>query len=193
MFSGAADEGNSGGPLLRNGQVVGVVTAMTAQYGYAVPSAIVQLTLEGWRIGLIDESPPIDARRYVPSLDAHATSLRFFKGIKELTPKPPPASQRVYEQRFPKDARNSFSSNIFWELGLKHPVKDQKIAFVIDWDILNEDETFTYRSRQGSTIERTLTHTNHPGLITPQLKPGRYKILISIDRKLIATGTLEIY
>jgi len=53
VFSGAAAEGNSGGPLLWNGKVVGVVTEVLSQYGYAVPIPILRLALRGWGVSLV--------------------------------------------------------------------------------------------------------------------------------------------
>jgi len=52
VFSGAAVEGNSGGPLMVTGKVVGVVTEVSGQYGYAVPIPIVRLALRGWGVPL---------------------------------------------------------------------------------------------------------------------------------------------
>lgn len=51
-FSGAADEGNSGGPLLIDGKVVGVVTEMISQFGYATPAVTMQFALKGWGVKL---------------------------------------------------------------------------------------------------------------------------------------------
>ena len=47
------EEGNSGGPLLMNGRVVGMVTT-TAGFGVAKPAIFVQATLRGWDV----EIPP---------------------------------------------------------------------------------------------------------------------------------------
>lgn len=52
VFSGAVDEGNSGGPVLFEEQVVGVVMEAGNGFGNAVPSSIVRLALEGWKIPL---------------------------------------------------------------------------------------------------------------------------------------------
>jgi hypothetical protein len=46
VFSGAVEEGNSGGPLLLNGRVVGVVTRTIPPFSYASPSVIAQYVLE---------------------------------------------------------------------------------------------------------------------------------------------------
>lgn len=48
IFSGGPDEGSSGGPLLKNGKVVGVVTQAKDGNGFATPALIVAATLEGW-------------------------------------------------------------------------------------------------------------------------------------------------
>jgi Trypsin-like peptidase domain len=48
IFSGGPDEGSSGGPLLKNGRVVGVVTQARDGNGFATPALIVAAALEGW-------------------------------------------------------------------------------------------------------------------------------------------------
>lgn len=47
-FSGAVEEGNSGGPLLYQGHVIGVVMEVTGQFGSAKPAQIAQFTVENW-------------------------------------------------------------------------------------------------------------------------------------------------
>ena len=47
-FSGAVEEGNSGGPLLYQGKVIGVIVEITRQFGNAKPSQIAQFTVENW-------------------------------------------------------------------------------------------------------------------------------------------------
>lgn len=49
-FSGAVDEGSSGGPLIKEGQVIGVVTEAISPFAYAVPAVIAQYTLESWGV-----------------------------------------------------------------------------------------------------------------------------------------------
>jgi hypothetical protein len=50
VFSGAIDEGNSGGPLLKNHQVVGIVTEASPPFAYAAPAVLAQYALESWGI-----------------------------------------------------------------------------------------------------------------------------------------------
>jgi hypothetical protein len=49
-FTGFVGEGNSGGPLLLHEQVLGIVTEMRGQLGYAVPMVTAQIALEGWGV-----------------------------------------------------------------------------------------------------------------------------------------------
>ena len=44
------EEGHSGGPLLLNGGVIGVVSDARERLGYAVPASILSVALTGWRI-----------------------------------------------------------------------------------------------------------------------------------------------
>ena len=46
----AVQEGNSGGPILLNGSVVGVLTEIQKDFGYGVPSSITQIALKGWGV-----------------------------------------------------------------------------------------------------------------------------------------------
>ncbi len=49
-FQALVEEGHSGGPLVLNGQVIGVVSDTRDRLGYAVPASIVSVALDGWRI-----------------------------------------------------------------------------------------------------------------------------------------------
>jgi len=53
IFSGAIDKGNSGGPLLKAGQVIGVVTSNEDPFSFATPAVIAQYILDsrGIRFG----------------------------------------------------------------------------------------------------------------------------------------------
>ena len=49
-FQALVEEGHSGGPLLLNGQVIGVVSDARERLGYAVPASILSVALTGWRV-----------------------------------------------------------------------------------------------------------------------------------------------
>jgi hypothetical protein len=53
-FSGEVAEGNSGGPLLQNGRVIGVIMQTGRMVSYAVPIASARFALEGWGVELTD-------------------------------------------------------------------------------------------------------------------------------------------
>ncbi len=49
-FQALVEEGHSGGPLLLNGQVIGIVSETRERLGYAVPASILAVALRGWDI-----------------------------------------------------------------------------------------------------------------------------------------------
>lgn len=59
-FSGTADEGNSGGPVLFQNKVVGIVTEVGAKFNTAVPAVVARFALDGWGVRLLEEArqPP---------------------------------------------------------------------------------------------------------------------------------------
>jgi hypothetical protein len=54
-FSGAVEEGNSGGPLIKEGQVIGVVVTTQLLFSYAAPTVITQYVLESWGVKFGDQ------------------------------------------------------------------------------------------------------------------------------------------
>lgn len=50
IFSGAVEKGSSGGPLIKDDQVVGIITRKSQQWAYAAPAVIAQYALESWAI-----------------------------------------------------------------------------------------------------------------------------------------------
>ncbi|MGE3151160.1 MAG: serine protease [Nitrospiraceae bacterium] len=57
-FSGTADEGNSGGPVLFQGRVVGIVTQVGAKFNTAVPAVVARFALDSWGVRLSEEPKP---------------------------------------------------------------------------------------------------------------------------------------
>ncbi len=49
-FQALVEEGHSGGPILLEGKVIGVVSDARDRLGYAVPASILAVALTGWRI-----------------------------------------------------------------------------------------------------------------------------------------------
>lgn len=50
ILTGAVDEGNSGGPLVKDGVVIGVIASNQGNVTYAVPAVIAKYTLESWNV-----------------------------------------------------------------------------------------------------------------------------------------------
>ena len=77
FFDAKADEGNSGGPLLYNGKVIGVVTQL-GQFGSAKPALIAYFTLENWHIFSAVPREPINSptvRKPTPPSNSHLGSV----------------------------------------------------------------------------------------------------------------------
>lgn len=59
LSGGAIDEGNSGGPVIKNGKVVGVVHGLQGKFAKAMPVSVVTGMLEGWGLSLaVDSGKP---------------------------------------------------------------------------------------------------------------------------------------
>lgn len=60
LLSGDLEEGNSGGPVLKQGKVIGLVTS-TDERGQAVPAQIVAVTLQGWGVVIATDGKNVTA------------------------------------------------------------------------------------------------------------------------------------
>lgn len=65
-FDGAVDEGNSGGPLIKEGRVIGVITEVGHKFTCATPAAIAQYSLSGWGIESTRTPQPKPTKRAIP-------------------------------------------------------------------------------------------------------------------------------
>lgn len=79
-FTGAVDEGNSGGPLIKNGLVIGVITEIIEKYNYAQPADTVESFLRGWRVGFSDDS---DKRLVQDAINRFAREQRIIVHLTE--------------------------------------------------------------------------------------------------------------
>jgi TPR repeat protein len=52
LSGGAIDEGNSGGPVIKGGKVIGVVHGLQGKFAKAMPASVVAGTLEGWGVAM---------------------------------------------------------------------------------------------------------------------------------------------
>ena len=58
IFTGPVEEGNSGGPLLLGGRVIGLITDVVGSYKYAKPSVIAQYELKNWQLPFTEPGLP---------------------------------------------------------------------------------------------------------------------------------------
>jgi hypothetical protein len=68
-FAGIADEGNSGGPVLFQGKVVGIVTEVGQKFNYAAPAVTARYALESWGIRFPKEGTPDQAEGSAEPID----------------------------------------------------------------------------------------------------------------------------
>ena len=66
-FTAPADEGNSGGPLLMKGKVLGIITEATEQFAHATPALIAKFALESWGVKFSDNPTSDDISPVVSS------------------------------------------------------------------------------------------------------------------------------
>ena len=69
-FTAAADEGNSGGPLIKDGKAIGVITEVAGQFGYAAPAVTVRFALQGWDAPLGEARPESLDKQGEPGYEA---------------------------------------------------------------------------------------------------------------------------
>jgi len=94
-FSGAVAEGNSGGPVLYQGRVIGVVMEVTGQFGNAKPAQIARFTVENWP-GYPRHTVTTDPS---PEPDANST------GVLSSSVEPKPGMARLVIETTPADAQ----------------------------------------------------------------------------------------
>ncbi len=65
-FTGAADEGSSGSPVIRNGWVTAIVAEKSGDFGFAVPAAAMRFALEGWGLKLTPDDVLTHSKQATP-------------------------------------------------------------------------------------------------------------------------------
>jgi hypothetical protein len=92
-----------------------------------------------------------------------------------------------------KNISNYHSSNIFWEVCLKHPSKGSSNAFGIQWKIFDEDSKYVYGLSIGSELQANTSHSYHPGLVYQKLEPGSYRLDICVKDEIAESNTFEVF
>jgi hypothetical protein len=89
-LDGRIEEGNSGGPILKDGRVVGLITRAQGGLGLATPASIVELVLRGWGLAvsrsdtLVAPPPPIRPTETVGSDKRYGLRFTATEGRKML-------------------------------------------------------------------------------------------------------------
>jgi hypothetical protein len=130
----------------------------------------------------------------IPSLNARVTELLLFESAYD----PPPAEQRVYQQRFASDT----SRYINWELNLEHPAPGRPIDFVITAIWYQDNGTGSweeiFRQTKAASIEGEWTSSYHNlgyGCDDPVncWEVGSYRVDIYVAGNMIASAPFQIY
>jgi hypothetical protein len=104
-FSGIIGEGNSGGPLLLEGKVIGIITQMGSKVSYANPITSARFAIEGWGVKL-QESDEALLPKEITGKDGAIMVLvsagEFLMG---------PEKQRVYIDPFYIDKKSMKTNN----------------------------------------------------------------------------------
>jgi hypothetical protein len=85
LSGGAIDEGNSGGPIIKGGKVIGVVQGLQGKFARAMPASMVVDMLDGWGIALAPEIGNSTSQDDKRSTDAERGSIDYsnFEQVKK--------------------------------------------------------------------------------------------------------------
>jgi S1-C subfamily serine protease len=118
LSGGAIDEGNSGGPVIKGGKVIGVVQGLQGKFARAMPAAMVAGTLEGWGIAMAPEagkSVSEDAQR---ATDAQVGSIDYsnFEQVKKAADRADPRAMYQLAEMYSegKGVSENFSEAAKW-------------------------------------------------------------------------------
>ena len=93
-FTAPADEGNSGGPLLLRGKVIGVVTEVGGKFGHATPALIAHFTLENWHV--LASGPAVQSAQEPAKSSEKAIIAPRAQGLASLTIDSSPPDAEVF-------------------------------------------------------------------------------------------------
>ncbi len=77
LSGGAIDEGNSGGPVIKGGNVIGVLQGLQGKFARAMPAAMVAGTLDGWGLATAPEAARPAGEEVQPVAGAAAGSIDY--------------------------------------------------------------------------------------------------------------------
>ena len=77
LSGGAIDEGNSGGPVIKGGKVIGVVHELKGKFAKAMPASVVVGTLEGWGVAMAADIAKPASEDATGTTDAQMGSIDY--------------------------------------------------------------------------------------------------------------------
>jgi TPR repeat protein len=97
LSGGAIDEGNSGGPVIKGGKVIGVVQGLQGKFARAMPAGMVVGMLDGWGIAVAPETGTAISQDDKRVTDAEAGSIDYsnFDQVKKAADRADPRA--MYE------------------------------------------------------------------------------------------------
>ncbi|MBN1545186.1 MAG: zinc-ribbon domain-containing protein [Syntrophaceae bacterium] len=123
------------------------------------------------------------------SISKYVTSVRFFESDYTVPPKP----QRIYKRDF-----STYKTRyINWELNLKFPAVKKRTDFGIHAVWYRPDGSVHFKETMKAYVDsgwKNSWHVSGLGNKVPgSWRPGRYKIVFSVDNRKIASGTFTIH
>ncbi len=124
----------------------------------------------------------------VPSLNARVTEVRFFETGDVLVP----TADRVYRQSL----NQSITRSVGWELNLVHPPPASQTAFSVKAIYYRPDGSIQTTQTLAANLPAASTLSSNAlgtGWTLPGNWPiGIYKVELSVDSKLVASGEFEV-
>jgi TPR repeat protein len=97
LSGGAIDEGNSGGPVIKGGKVIGVVHELKEKFAKAMPASVVVGTLEGWDVAMAADVTKPASEDAKGAADAQTGSIDYsnFAQVKKAAERGDPKAMDV--------------------------------------------------------------------------------------------------
>ena len=123
------------------------------------------------------------------ALDATVESVRFFEGGRNT----PPNKERRFATQF-ASANTKF---LYWQLALKYPKPKRKVDFKVKAVCYKPDGGVLFTQDMSAYVKSGWTsswHTMGWGNTVPgkAWRPGRYKVMLSVDGRRIAQGHFDV-
>ncbi|MEK6639956.1 MAG: trypsin-like peptidase domain-containing protein [Nitrospirota bacterium] len=92
LSGGAIDEGSSGGPVIKDGKVIGVVHGLKGKFAIAMPVSVVAGTLEGWGVAMAADTPKPTSEDTKSTTNAQIGSIDYsnFSQVKKAAERSDP-------------------------------------------------------------------------------------------------------